>query len=119
MILRSNSKVLASAFKHIPLDMPQNEVKVESNDNDKMDIDDSEEDDDIKPSDQPGWTFNAAIPSEVKKDEVVEETTIKKKTDPFADVGSSPLWEIIALRNYYHPGIAHLADDLLHLMTKE
>merc|ERR1711879_539631 len=87
---------------------------------------------DNEDNDEVGWVFNAVDSTSDKKLKTEDgepkpaTTSIKRNGyDPNAwnpmHSGSqyTPLWEILALRKHFHPGVAHLADDLLHLGVRD
>ena len=136
VVLRGMENVQRASLKQIIMDVEdvesknENVVKIEA---DLKAFDGDNEDE----AETGGWVFNAVETEAVKNLKIEDETNKKSSTeksksakdvsikrngyDPNAwnplHSGSqyTPLWEILALRNHFHPGVAHLADDLLNL----
>jgi len=138
-ILRSHANLHQAAFRQIAVDpeFESTKIKMEAEDDpEKEPASDSESEHD----DTPGWTFGKKSNDEkIEKEEEDDKIEIKeegKSANPWMNkqrdsyepsawnpqyTGSqyTPLWEILELRHHYHPGLGHLADDLLHLAVRD
>lgn len=135
VLLRNFDNLHNSSFKQIAVEKEEmkSPVKEEATDMSKFDSESEDED-------AAGWTFGgektkktsnsgSKVSESVAEDQIeveVPKTQKKRETyDPnawnplYSGSQFTPLWEVLLLRKHYHPGIAHLADDLLRMILNK